>query len=113
MSPPDPNASLADMLLHARKALQFCANKSKAEFFQDDLVQFASARAVELIGEAASRMPPDVQDQYPSIPWKDIIGTRHRLIHGYDRVDLDIIWETIQNDLPALIDNLRHILGEI
>jgi uncharacterized protein with HEPN domain len=55
---------------------------------------------VELIGEAATQIPRELQAQYPQIPWPEIIGTRNRLIHGYDYVDYDILFETIKNDLP-------------
>jgi uncharacterized protein with HEPN domain len=112
MSRHDPNVLLHDMLDYAAKAVRFCEGKSQADFEQDEMLQLAVARAVELIGEAASRVPRDVRDSHPTIPWSDIIGTRSRLIHGYDRVDLQIVWNTIQADLPPLIDALRLILGE-
>jgi uncharacterized protein with HEPN domain len=65
---------------------------------------------VELIGEAATQIPRELQAQYPQIPWPEIIGTRNRLIHGYDYVDYDILFETIKNDLPPLIEALAKIL---
>jgi uncharacterized protein with HEPN domain len=111
MSQRSPDSSLHDMLTYACKAVQFCANKTKSEFEQDEVLQLAATRAVEIIGEAAARIPADIQGQNPAIPWKDIIGSRHRLIHGYDRVDLDIVWTTIQDDLPTLVDQLRNLLG--
>jgi uncharacterized protein with HEPN domain len=70
-------------------------------------LQLAVARAVELVGEAASRVPTDTRDSFPTIPWPDIVGTRNRLIHGYDRVDLRIVWDTVQEDLPGLIETLK------
>jgi uncharacterized protein with HEPN domain len=111
MSRHDPAASLGDMLEYAVKAGRFCEGKSQEDFKRDEMLQLAVVRALELVGEAASRVPQDVRDLHPNIPWADIVGTRHRLIHGYDRVDLQIVWHTIQGDLPPLIDSLRRILG--
>jgi uncharacterized protein with HEPN domain len=110
MSRPDSAASLRDMLDYAVKAVRFCEGKSQGEFERDELLQLAVVRALELVGEAAWRVPQDFRDQYPSIPWQDIVGTRNRLIHGYDRVDLKIVWDTIQDDLPRLIETLRLTL---
>jgi uncharacterized protein with HEPN domain len=111
MSRHDPTASLRDMLEYAAKAVRFCENKTREDFEQDEMLQLAVARAVELVGEAASRVPVDVRNQYPAIPWQDIVGTRNRLIHGYDRVDLRVIWDTIQDDLPPLVEMLHSALG--
>jgi uncharacterized protein with HEPN domain len=112
MSRHDPAASLQDMLDYAQKAVRFCEGKSRNEFEQDELLQLAVVRVIELIGEAASRVAADVRNQVPTIPWQDIVGTRNRLIHGYDRVDLRIVWDTVQDDLPLLIKTLRGNLGE-
>ena len=112
MSPLDWASSVQDMLTFARKAVRFCEGKSREEFEQDEILQLAVVRIIELIGEAASRVPADVRGQYPSVPWSDIVGTRNRLIHGYDRVDLRIVWDTIQDDLPVLIEVLSSKLGE-
>ena len=113
MSQHDPLGSLHDMLDFARKAVRFCQGKSQLDLEQDEVLQLAVARAIELIGEAASRVPLDVRKQHAVIPWPDIIATRNRLIHGYDRVDLGIVWATVEVDLPPLIEMLRRALGEI
>jgi uncharacterized protein with HEPN domain len=111
MSRHDPGASLREMLDYARKAVRFCEGKSFDDFERDEILQLAVVRAVELVGEAASRVPQDIRRQHPAIPWQDIIGTRGRLIHGYDRIDLHIVWGTVQDDLPALIEALGKTLG--
>ena len=110
MSRHDPVASLHDMLDYALKAVRFCENKSQRDLEQDEVLQLAVVRALELVGEAASRVPQDVRNQHPNIPWQDIVGTRNRLIHGYDRVDLRIVWDTIQDDLPLLKHTIRKFL---
>jgi len=65
---------------------------------------------LEIIGEAANRVPGSAQEKYPSIPWKQIVGLRNRLIHGYDSVDLDVLWQIMQDDLPALVSALQKIV---
>jgi len=65
---------------------------------------------VEIVGEAASRVPAEVQDRHPALPWREAIGARNRLIHGYDFVDLDILWEIAATDLPQLISQAEQVL---
>lgn len=65
---------------------------------------------MEIIGEAANRIPEEVQEQYPELPWLQMVGARNRLIHGYDNVDFDILWAIINQDLPILIKQLQKIL---
>jgi uncharacterized protein with HEPN domain len=66
---------------------------------------------LEIVGEAAARVSPAVRQQYPQILWPQIVGLRNRLIHGYDAVDHDIVWDIIELDLPPLVSELRSILG--
>jgi len=66
-------------------------------------------RLLEILGEAATRVPSEMQQFHPSIPWSYIIGMRNRLIHGYDRVDLDIVWTVVVADLPPLATRLEEI----
>jgi uncharacterized protein with HEPN domain len=72
----------------------------------------ALTRLVEIIGEAANRVSEKTRQKNPQIPWPQIIGMRNRLIHGYDVVDLDLLWDTITNDLPPLVKSLQGIVGE-
>ena len=69
-------------------------------------------RLVEIVGEAAAKISPENQAKYPSIPWSLIIGMRNRLIHGYDSVNLDVLWDTIDVDLPPPIAALKKILEQ-
>jgi uncharacterized protein with HEPN domain len=75
------------------------------------MLELALTRLLEIIGEAANRVSEDMQQQHPEIPWRQIVGLRHRLIHGYDAVDLDILWDIVRYDLPPLIAALEEILG--
>jgi uncharacterized protein with HEPN domain len=67
-------------------------------------------RAIEVIGEAIKKIPFDLRSTYSEIPWRDIAGTRDKLIHEYFGVDVSVIWQTVQEDLPPLIKHLRSIL---
>ena len=87
----------------------FIEGKSRADLDKDLMLVFALVRAVEIVGEAASKMSPDGRDEAPHIPWSKIVGMRNRLIHAYFNVDLDILWNTVTNALPELIEQLRPI----
>lgn len=110
MSKHDPEIALRQILTHAREAVTLTKGKTRADLDQDRLLNLALARLVEIIGEAANRIPEEVQAQYPDLPWLQMIGARNRLIHGYDSVDFDIMWVIVSHDLPALISRLESIL---
>jgi uncharacterized protein with HEPN domain len=99
------------MLDHAREACTLVYNKSREDLDSDRLLNLALVRLLEIIGEAASRISPEDRARYAGIPWPQIIGMRNRLIHGYDLVDFEILWQTVVVDLPALIDALESILS--
>lgn len=84
---------------------------SRRELETNRMLQLALTRLVEIIGEAASRVSHETRSRYPEIPWAEIIGMRNRLIHGYDFVDLNILWNTVKIDLPPLIEQLERILN--
>ena len=73
---------------------------------------YALVRALELVGEAAPRVEESDRKLYPEIPWAQIVGLRNRLIHGYDAVDLKILWQIVKQDLPPLIRSLESILAQ-
>jgi len=95
---------------HAREALQLLESKARADLDRDRLLSLGVVRLLEIIGEAAGRVPEEMRAQCPSIPWAAVVGLRNRLIHGYDAVDHDIVWEIIETDLPALIRELEVFL---
>lgn len=105
----DP-AYLLDMLIAARRIQTYIEGVDRATFEQDSMLQDAVLRRLEIMGEAARRVSQAFKDAHPDIPWRDLIGTRNILIHQYDRVNFDIIWDTVQNDLPALIDQLAPLV---
>lgn len=94
---------LKDMLNAAKLAQDFVAGIDRETFELDLMRQAAVTRQFEIIGEAARRISPETQAKIPNIPWSKIIGMRNRLIHEYDDLDIEIIWDTIQLALPELI----------
>ena len=98
------------MLDHAEEILAYAKGKTRFDIENDRLLGLAVTRLFEVIGEAANRIPKDERLAYPGIPWNEIINLRNRLIHGYDSVDFDIMWEIIQSDLPVLASGLKEIL---
>ena len=102
-------AYLTDMLSYARKARAMIDGISRQEFDENDTLQFALAYVVMIIGEAAHRLSPEMRNRLPQLPWPDIIGMRHRLVHGYGSVSWSIVWDTVTDDLPPLITALEKI----
>ena len=92
----DP-ASILDIVFACRRVRRFVAARSREELEADEQLQYAVLHAILLIGEAASRLSPEFRQTASSIPWGEIIGTRNRIIHGYDRVKLDVIWDIATN----------------
>src|SRR5215211_855003 len=111
MTQHDDDLRLRHMLDHGREALGLVRNIDKAAFQQDRLLQLGIVRLLEIVGEAASRTEVATRDQYPSIPWRRIIGLRNRLVHAYDMIDLGIVWSIVARDLPRLVEEFEKILG--
>jgi uncharacterized protein with HEPN domain len=99
------------MLDYSREAVGLLRDRKRADLDVDRTLGLAILRCVEIVGEAASRVPVDIQGRYPNIPWPQIIGMRNRLVHGYDIVDYDIVWSTVTRDLPPLITALEKIVS--
>jgi uncharacterized protein with HEPN domain len=100
------------MMDAANKARSFIEGKTRIDLDDDEKLALALARLVEIIGEAASKIPESVRNRLGHIPWKDIVGTRNRLIHGYEEVDNDVLWEIVKSDLPKLSNDLAIALQE-
>lgn len=111
MSKRNPTAALRHMLDHAREAVSLSQSKSRVDLDSDRLLNLALVRLLEIVGEAAARIPKEQCANHPEIPWPQIIGLRNRLIHGYDSVDFDILWQIISGDLPPLIAALEAMIS--
>jgi uncharacterized protein with HEPN domain len=102
---------LRDIVTDARRTLRYVAGKQQTALEADDfLLGYAVVRAIEIIGEAASKVTPETHAGLPQIRWAEIIGMRNRIIHEYSRVDYAIVWQVIKLDLPILIAELEKIL---
>ena len=107
----DPMVRLHHMLDYSRKAVAMIEGRTREDLDRDEMLCLALTRVVEVIGEAATRVSQAGQQRHGQIPWPEIIGLRNRLVHGYDSVDLNILWDIVQQDLPPLIEQLQAILG--
>ena len=104
---------IEDMLEFGEKVLSYTDGLDEAAFIADGLTYDATLRNIQLIGEAATHIPTDVRKAYPDIPWGIIIGTRNRLVHGYRRVNQEVLWSIIQDDIPALLPQLQKLLEDV
>jgi uncharacterized protein with HEPN domain len=95
----------------ARDAITFSTDRTRHDLEEDRMLVFALMKAIEIIGEAASKISQDTRNQYAEIPWQRVVGMRNRLIHAYADVDLNILWETVKTALPQLIHSLEKIIA--
>lgn len=99
------------MLEAVREARSFCSGRDRASLETDRMLLRALVKDIEIIGEAASRVADETRVARPGIPWAAIIATRNRLIHAYFDINLDVVWETVVDDLPALEKRLVEALS--
>lgn len=106
-----------DYLEHIRDAIgkirRYVAGKSEADFMADDLVQDGVIRNLEIIGEAVTKLSPELKTTHSDVPWGEIAGMRNRLIHGYINVNLQIVWDTVEKVLPDFLAKVTDIQGEL
>ena len=107
----DDIACLRHILDAADKAVSFAKGKVRKDLDTDEMLALSLVRLLEIIGEAANGVSPAFRQSFPHIPWKKMTGLRNRLIHGYFDVNLDIVWDTILEDLPPLIKDLKEIIS--
>ncbi len=110
MSRHDDTVYLRHMLDHAQTAVELASEKNRSSLDTERMFRYALLHLVSILGEAAGRVSPSGHSKYEQIPWRDMIGMRNMLIHGYDIVDLDVLWKTVEEDLPALIATLEPII---
>lgn len=102
---------LRHMVDSAREALGFIEGRSRSDLNTDRMLSLSLVKSVEIVGEAAYQISDEMKARYPQIPWQDIMGMRHRLVHAYYAINLNILWTTVTKDLPPLVDQLEHILS--
>jgi uncharacterized protein with HEPN domain len=101
---------LLDILESARLACNYLQGKTQQEFLLDVQCQDSVIRRLEVIGEAARRVSEEGRTSLPGLPWKAMIGMRNVMIHEYDDVDLTVVWNTVKNELPPLIEALERVM---
>jgi uncharacterized protein with HEPN domain len=101
-------ALLLDIVAHGRRALR--AAKSREQFLADEIAQSAVAYCISVMGEAAKRVPEEIQKQHPDVPWSDIARMRDLLIHAYHRVNWEIVWDTLTDSIPDTLAKIEKLI---
>ena len=101
------------MLEMSEKAIDAIRGKNRQEYDNDLTLQMGLAHFIQIIGEAARRVSPDFQSAHPEILWRQIIGTRHRIVHDYMNIDEDVVWKIVQDDLPDLVGSLKILINTV
>ena len=96
----------------AREAISFTDGRCRADLDTDRMLNLSLVQLLEIIGEAARGISPEFCQAHPDLPWKRMVGMRDRLVHGYFDVNLDVVWETVTDDLPPLIAQLEKIVAD-
>ncbi|MFA5043844.1 MAG: HepT-like ribonuclease domain-containing protein [Kiritimatiellia bacterium] len=110
MSRHDDSVTLRQMLDYIEEAIALVKDRTRADIESDRVFFLALLKLVEIVGEAATRISEPMQVSHPEITWHEIIGTRNRLIHGYDAVDYNILWDIVTADFPSLAAQLKSAL---
>ena len=103
---------LRDIIDAVDKIEKFTEGIDSEGFYADDKTSYAVIRALEIIGEATKKVPQNIKEGYPKVPWREMAGIRDKLIHDYFGVNLEVIWRTVQEDLPTLKPRILQILQE-
>lgn len=104
---------LHDMLKYTTDAEQFISGMSYEQFEETRQTQHAVLYAIIIIGEAANKIPTSIRERYPEVPWRTIIDTRNRLVHGYEDIVLPLVWNVIKDHIPPLKVQIAAILTEL
>jgi uncharacterized protein with HEPN domain len=104
------DAYLLDMLLAARKIQKYAQGYDFEKFAEDELLQDAVMRRIQIIGEAARKVSSEFKEAHSEIPWINIIGMRHRLVHDYSQIIPEKVWETVVEDIPVLISQIEPLV---
>lgn len=112
MRPPEDDALLRDMVAHARLAVAAISGKTREDLDLDPVLAAALERFIEVVGEAANKISTSTKDEASEIAWREIVGMRNRLVHGYASVDHDIVWDVVTGDLGEIIRAIESVLGD-
>jgi uncharacterized protein with HEPN domain len=109
--PSSDQVRLRHMLDAASEALEFSQNRSREDLERDRMLCLSLVHLLEIVGEAARGVSAEFRAIHSEIPWRSMAGMRDRLVHGYFDVNLDVVWQTMQQDLPPLVEQLRACLA--
>lgn len=111
MSERDARLPMHHMPDDAREAVETIRGRSRLELGTNRPLQHTLVHLVQVVGEAVTRVSPEGQSGYPEIPWGQAIATRHRIVHGYDTIDYDVVWDTIAEEVPPIVAALEQALS--
>ena len=100
---------LGHMLDMTRRAISAVKGKDRMDYDSDDILRMGLTHIVQVIGEAARKVSPEFQGEHRGIPWRQIVGMRHPIVHDYMRVDEEVLWKVVSEDLPALLPHLEKV----
>ncbi|WP_305045109.1 HepT-like ribonuclease domain-containing protein [Geoalkalibacter sp.] len=95
----------------AREAISFAAGRRREDLDRDRMLVLSLVKSVEIMGEAAAKVSDSFRQQQPTLPWREMVAMRNRLIHGYFDINLDIVWQTVTAELPPLVEKMEAILS--
>ena len=113
MSKHDPKITLLQIAECVRRAQERCSGTTLDELVSDWRSVLAFERVLEVLGEAAKRLPLELRERYPAVPWKLVAGMRDRVSHGYDAIDYQTLWDAVQQDIPPLLATVEAMLREL
>jgi uncharacterized protein with HEPN domain len=109
MTPPRDAVYLGHMIAMAKKAVSKTVGLSHEEYDADENLRLALTHLVQIIGEAGGRVSREFCERHPEVPWTELTGMRHKVVHDYLGVDEDIVWQVVTEDLPQLIETLERL----
>ena len=104
--------ALEDIRRNLQLIIEFTETMDREQFDSEYKTQYAVIRALEIAGEATKRVPQETRDRDPEIPWKVMAGMRDRLIHAYDNINVDIVWNTARGTVPEVLSRIEHLFNE-
>jgi uncharacterized protein with HEPN domain len=113
MKEQDHGSYVEDIIEHMSYAEEFVKDLTFEEFVNDKKTVLSVTKCIEVVGEATKHVPDTIREKYPEIPWKDMAGIRDRLVHGYFKVNLEIVWMTVTQEFPELRPMIEKVLKDI